>query len=398
MHFFSVAGKEPANISCRLPDPLRVARALSAPQLGPRVLFFSGGSALNGIARRLKAYTHNSIHLVTPFDSGGSSQILREAFDMPAVGDLRSRLMALADETLMGQPDVYALFNHRLPKDAPPAELRATVETLLSGTHPLVTQLPEPMRQLVRAMLARFAKDASPQFDFRNASVGNLILAGGYLGNGRALDPVLFLMSRMVDARGTVRPVASENLHLGAELANGARILGQKRLSGKEASPISSPIARLFLSDGQTELARSAVSLPDRNRRLIAEADVICYPPGSLYSSVIANLLPQGVGAAIAARHVPKVYLPSLGTDPEAIGLALVGQVEALLAPLLQDAKSNAPTDVLTHVLCDLSQPRDACQEVEDRFGLPCLRAPLAAPETGGYDPDGVSKLLVSLD
>ena len=60
-----------------LPDALRVSRAASAPHLGPRVLFFSGGSALNGISRQLKTYTFNSIHLITPFDSGGSSQILR---------------------------------------------------------------------------------------------------------------------------------------------------------------------------------------------------------------------------------------------------------------------------------------------------------------------------------
>lgn len=88
----------------RLPDDLRVARAQSAPHLGPRILFFSGGSALNGISRRLKQYTFNSMHLITPFDSGGSSQTLRQAFDMPAVGDLRSRLMALADESVLGQP------------------------------------------------------------------------------------------------------------------------------------------------------------------------------------------------------------------------------------------------------------------------------------------------------
>ncbi len=66
----------------------------SNPDAGPKLLFFSGGTALNGLSQVLKRYTHNSIHLVTPFDSGGSSAVLREAFDMPAVGDLRSRMMA----------------------------------------------------------------------------------------------------------------------------------------------------------------------------------------------------------------------------------------------------------------------------------------------------------------
>ncbi|MEG6550492.1 2-phospho-L-lactate transferase CofD family protein, partial [Desulfocurvibacter africanus] len=80
-----------------LPDPIKLARFLRAPELGPKVLFFTGGTALKALSRRIIDYTHNSIHLITPFDSGGSSAKLRAAFDMPAVGDLRNRLMALAD-------------------------------------------------------------------------------------------------------------------------------------------------------------------------------------------------------------------------------------------------------------------------------------------------------------
>jgi 2-phospho-L-lactate transferase/gluconeogenesis factor (CofD/UPF0052 family) len=85
-----------------MPDLVRVHRYHSLPEQGPKVLFFSGGSALNKISRVFKEYTHHSVHLVTPFDSGGSSARLRAEFDIPAVGDLRSRLMALADETVMG--------------------------------------------------------------------------------------------------------------------------------------------------------------------------------------------------------------------------------------------------------------------------------------------------------
>ena len=67
----------------QLPDKIRLARFARAPELGPKVLFFSGGSALNPLSRRLINYTHNSIHLITPFDSGGSSAVLRKAFGMP---------------------------------------------------------------------------------------------------------------------------------------------------------------------------------------------------------------------------------------------------------------------------------------------------------------------------
>ncbi|WP_425049249.1 GAK system CofD-like protein [Psychromarinibacter sp. S121] len=382
-----------------LPDDLRVARAESAPHLGPRILFFSGGSALNGISRRLKHYTFNSMHLITPFDSGGSSQVLRQAFDIPAVGDLRSRLMALADETVLGQPDVYALFSHRLPKDGDQKALRAEVARMVQGKHPLLSAIAKPMRQLIQTQLARFADEVPDDFDYRNASIGNLILAGGYLGNGRALEPVLFLMSKMVDVRGTVRAIVDENLQLGVELQDGRRIVGQRQISGKEVAPLDSPIARLFLSDGDTELSADAVPLPKRNRRLIEQAEVICYPPGSLFSSVIANLLPAGVGRAVAKRRVPKVYLPSLGKDPEALGHDLAGQIGAILTPLLRDAGPKAsPRDLVSHVLCDTSLPPDDCAKVEKVHGIPCVRLPLAAEGETRYDVDAVSRVLVSLN
>ena len=100
----------------QLPHRVRLSRYLKAPELGPRILFFSGGTALTKTSRVLKRYTHNSIHLVTPFDSGGSSAKLRQAFSMPSIGDLRSRLVALADENITGLPEVYQLFTYRFPQ------------------------------------------------------------------------------------------------------------------------------------------------------------------------------------------------------------------------------------------------------------------------------------------
>ena len=56
-----------------LPDRVRAERAMRAPDLGSKILFFSGGTALRRLSRKLVKYTHNSIHVITPFDSGGSS-------------------------------------------------------------------------------------------------------------------------------------------------------------------------------------------------------------------------------------------------------------------------------------------------------------------------------------
>ncbi len=380
-----------------LPDDLRVARALSAPHLGPRILFFSGGSALNGVSRVLKRYTFNSTHLITPFDSGGSSQILRQAFDMPAVGDLRSRLMALADETDLGQPDIYALFSHRLSKQKQQADLHESVLNMTAGTHPLTRAIPQPMRLLIQGFLSKFMDAAGTDFDYRGASIGNLILAGGYLANDRQLEPVLFLMSKMVDVRGTVRAVVDVNLQLGAELVNGRHIIGQREMSGKEAPPLECAIKRLFLSNGEHEITAKDVPLSKRNRKLIGQADLICYPPGSLYSSVIANLLPAGVGRAIAARCVPKVYVPSLGNDPEARDLRLVDQVQAVLHPMAEDSgAASEPSRLMTHVICDEATPEDDCKEVSKRYGIMCLRLPLKQVDRLRYDPEKLTKTLLS--
>lgn len=380
-----------------LPDDLRVSRALSAPHLGPRILFFSGGSALNGVSRVLKRYTFNSTHLITPFDSGGSSQVLRQAFDMPAVGDLRSRLMALADETDLGQPDIYALFSHRLPKDGAPADLYEMVVKMTAGKHPLTRAIPQPMRLLIQGFLSRFMEAATAGFDYRGASIGNLILAGGYLANDRQLEPVLFLMSKMVDVRGTVRAVVDANLQLGVELVNGRQVIGQREISGKEVPPLECAIKRLFLSDGEHEVALKDVPLSKRNRKLIGQADLICYPHGSLYSSVVANLVPSGVGRAIAARCMPKVYVPSLGNDPEAYGLRLVDQVQALMKPMVRDTGAACdPSRLITHVVCDEMIAKEDCEEVSQRYNITCLRLPLRQAERPRYDPEKLTKTLLS--
>ncbi|SFD09247.1 GAK system CofD-like protein [Tropicimonas isoalkanivorans] len=383
-----------------IPDALRIARCRSLPNLGPRLLFFSGGSALNDIAHSLKGYTHNSRHLITPFDSGGSSQVLRAAFNMPAVGDLRSRLMALADESDLGQPDIFRLFTHRLPANAEAAVLRAEARAILTGEHPLICAVSQPMRQLIQTQLRSFAEAMPADFDFRKASVGNLILAGGYLANDRALEPVLFLMSKMVAVQGTVRSIVDANLQIGAELADGTIIIGQSKLTGKEMPPLTQSIRRLFLAEGDAEVTPERVKLPERNLRLIETADLICYPPGSLYSSVIANLLPLGVGAAIARRTVPKVYLPSLGPDPECPGLGLVDQVEALLEQLRRDAGGDCPADrLLQFVLCDGDSFAAAdARELGRRHGIVCMAQTLASEANPTrYDPRRVCDSLVSL-
>ena len=303
--------------SVKIPDALKISRYRKVPELGPKILFFSGGSALNATSRVLKLYTHNSIHLVTPFDSGGSSAKLRQAFEMPSIGDLRSRLMALADETVTGHPEIYRLFTYRLPVDEHDDRLFERLERLARAKDPLVRAISNPMRRLIRNQLGFFLKYMPRDFNLRGASIGNLILAGGYLNNHQHLDPIIFLFSKLVNVQGTVRAIINDNIHLGADLADGSRVIGQHNLTGKETAPLSSPIKRLFLSESLEGFTPVSAKLRAKNRRLVVGADLICYPPGSFYTSMLANLLPKGVGLAIAANGSPKVYIPNLGQDPE---------------------------------------------------------------------------------
>ena len=119
----------------RVPDPVKTTLYARSPDLGPRILFFSGGSALRDLSQELIRYTHNSIHIITPFDSGGSSAKLRQAFNMPAIGDVRNRLMAIADQTLHGFPDIYRLFAYRFPKDGAQDALRLELGAMIDGRH-----------------------------------------------------------------------------------------------------------------------------------------------------------------------------------------------------------------------------------------------------------------------
>ncbi|MDX1334316.1 MAG: GAK system CofD-like protein [Gammaproteobacteria bacterium] len=384
----------------KLPDPVRISRYHRAPELGPEILFFSGGTALNQLSTKLKNFTHNSTHLVTPFDSGGSSAKLRLAFDMPAIGDLRSRMVALADETITGHPEVYRLFTHRLPVNEPQKALALRLVEMAEGRDDLVRDIPNPMRRLIRNLLGYFTDQMPDDFDLRGASIGNLVLAGGYLNNHRHLDPIIFLFSKLVSVQGTVRATVNNNLHIAAELETGEIIVGQHRLTGKEVDPIQSRIKRLMLSSKLDEFEPAEVSVRKKTKALIKNADLICFPPGSFYSSLVANLLPDGVNEAIATNENPKIYVPNLGKDPEQTGMSLKDTVNTLLDYLQHGVPGAAPSDLLNFILLDKKNGEYAGPIPVGlrKKGIEIIDAELITPESAPYyDPVLLSNALLSL-
>jgi CofD-related protein of GAK system len=397
-----VAARVRLSKSFSLPDPARVARCRRAPEAGPRLLFFSGGSALAPLSRRLIAYTHNSIHLITPFDSGGSSAKLRWAFGMLAVGDLRNRLMALAEPSVSGNPDIVRLFGFRFPSGGR-GELGRRLADMVQGEEPLVAAVPDPMRKIIRNHLRFFQEAMPPEFDLAGASVGNLVLAGGYLNQGRHIDPVIFLFSKLAEVRGTVRPVVSTDTHLAAELADGSLVVGQHLLTGREVPPPASPIRRLFTVSSLEPPARPVeVAVRSKIPELIGRAELICFPMGSFYTSLLANLLPAGVGAAVAAAECPKVYVPNPSRDPEQRGLPVEGAVGALLSRLAADCPAGAPVSRLMNlVLVDTAgghYPEGLDAEAIRRQGVEVADLPLVSEASAPYvDPELLAEALVSL-
>ncbi len=385
----------------RVPDPIKLERYKRAPNLGPRILFFSGGTALKKTSTELTQYTHNSIHVITPFDSGGSSAVIRNKFKMLAVGDIRSRLMALADQTVLGNPEIYNLFAYRLPKEADDTELRAEFDLLMCGDHYLVKNIPSPMRKIIRNHFIQFA-EIMEDFNLRGASIGNIILTAGYITNRRHMDPVLYIFSKLVEVRGIVRPTINKDLHLAAELEDGSFVVGQHLLTGKETSPINSGIRKLWLAEKLGDSTPCAVSIRHKLVKLIRSAELICYPLGSFYSSVVANLLPDGVGRAIKSNGCPKVFTPNTGNDPELKGHSLTDQINKLLYYLRKDDVDNiAISDVLNFILVDSVNgiyPGGVDKNEINKLGIQVIDCELISEKSAPYlDPALLSKALLSL-
>ena len=339
--------------SVQIPNPVKTARFEKSPELGPRILFFSGGTALKKLSRHIIRFTYNTTHVITPFDSGGSSAHLRRAFNMPAIGDIRNRIMALADTSLRGNPAVVELFAYRLPKNRGAEKLMAELETMTAGRHRLVARIPDPMRKIIRNHLYDFIRHMPEGFDLRGASIGNLVLSAGYLANRRLLDPVIYIFSKLVQARGEVRPVINKHLNLVAELEDGTIVPAQHLLTGKECAPIPVKVKDVWISGLDDPQDRQHPAIRTKMRELITEAELICYPMGSFYSSIIANLLPRGVGRAVASNPCPKAFIPNTGRDPECTGLSVAEQAERIAHYVALDDPHTTPPEALTFVVVD---------------------------------------------
>ena len=173
------------------------------------------------MSRFLAREQQSSLHLVTTLDSGGSSASLRQAFEMPAVGDLRNRLLALANRDNPSIRTTVEWMQHRMAPGADVVALRRDIESLAA--------LPDFAADRDGKLIdvARFALEQLPSAgQFAGMCIGNLVLTGMYLQHGRRLEQATTQLGEALEIVGWVLPITEDNAQLCVTLANGQRLIG----------------------------------------------------------------------------------------------------------------------------------------------------------------------------
>jgi uncharacterized cofD-like protein len=220
---------------------------------GPKIVVVGGGTGLSTLLAGLKQRTSNITAIVTVADDGGSSGRLREEFGVLPPGDIRNCLVALADsEDLLG-----ALFQFRFKEGE----------------------------------------------GLRGHNLGNLFITALSKVTGdfaRAIKE----SSKVLAIRGNVFPATLQTVKLVARRKNGRETTGESRIREERESPID----RLFLEPGECKATQESIEA-------IREADAIVLGPGSLYTSVMPNLLIKGIKEEVIKSKAVKMYICNVMTE-----------------------------------------------------------------------------------
>jgi uncharacterized cofD-like protein len=264
---------------------------------GPHIVAIGGGTGLPGLLRGLTPFTSNITAIVTVADDGGSSGRLRREMGLLPPGDFRNNLAALArDEALMTQVLQYR-FGEQIPgvRGQVPGEEPSSLEP---RTWPLAPS------------------------SLSGHAFGNLLLAA-LTGITGSFDEALLAAQRVLALRGQVLPSTLDNVTLVGEVVMPD---GETRhVAGESAIP---------KAGGRVQQVR--LEPPDAppyppTLRAIFGADLIVLGPGSLYTSILPNLLLRDLAEALIHARAPVVYVCNLATQPgETDGYSVADHVAAL--------------------------------------------------------------------
>ena len=314
---------------------------------GPAIAALGGGHGLSAILRGLKLYTDNLTAIVTVADDGGGSGMLRQDLGMLPPGDIRNCMQSLAN------------------------------------VEPVMSQL-----------LAYRFTDGS----LAGQSFGNLLLAALY-GISDSFDQAVARMSQVLAISGRVLPVTNANVDIEAMFENGTRVLGESKIFQFKKEQ-DCRVAHVRLLPGHPP------ALPE-TLEAIESAELILLGPGSLYTSVIPNLLVDGVAEAISQSDALKIYVCNIMTqDGETEDMTAADHVEALMEHGLGNLDiclcNNA---TVAPELLERYREEDARPIVIDhdrlaRLGVEVVERPLTTPVGARYarhEPELLAKAVLEL-
>ncbi len=216
-----------------------------------KVVAVGGGTGLSTMLRGLRSYTHNITAVVSVADDGGSSGMLRSDLGMLPPGDVRNCITALANaDPVMGE-----------------------------------------------LLAFRFKEGA-----LKGHCFGNLFLAA-LNEMSVSFDEAVHKMSRTLGVVGRVYPVTNQDVTLSAVLEDGRRIDGESNIGRRNG--MEGRVDHVILTPGHPQAVEGVI-------KALEEADIIVLGPGSLYTSVIPNLLVDGVSEAIQKSMAVKIYVCNL--------------------------------------------------------------------------------------
>lgn len=221
-----------------------------------KIVVIGGGTGLSTLLRGLKLYTNEITAVVTVADDGGSSGKLREDFGMLPPGDVRNCVSALAETDTALQE----LMNYRF-------------------------------------------KEGS----LKGHNIGNLTLAA-LNEMSDSFEEAVVKFNNLMGVVGIVYPVTNESVTLGAELEDGTVVEGESNIGAYREGDLKG-IKSLFITPQNPEPVSGVIEAIDK-------ADIIVIGPGSLYTSIIPNLLVQGVSDAIHRSTAKKIYVCNIMTQP----------------------------------------------------------------------------------
>lgn len=310
----------------------------------PKIAIFGGGTGLSVLLRGLKHKPVDITAIVTVADDGGSSGRLRNELKIPPPGDIRNVLAALSDV----EPLVEDLFQHRFNKGN----------------------------------------------DLTGHSLGNLILAAMTNITGDFFHAVTE-MSKVLNVRGKVLPAANASVVLHAEMEDGHVVSGESTIP-----EYGQRIKRVFLTPEQIDPLPETIDV-------IREADLIIIGPGSLYTSILPNLLVPKIGEEVIKAPAKKVYICNVMTQPgETLHYTAADHVKALnqhmgcgfIDTILVNSE-DIPDEIKRKYEMESARPVDFDIEELKAMGLEVIRDQIVTYKNDviRHDTHKVASLLVDL-